>query len=185
LGTFVGFIGLVALIVGGIVLAKGELPVLSLYSRKEGGIVLFVGLVLLTMSGSMAEPDTQEAADNGPSPEATLSPFSPPAVQEFVTEVEEGSPSPPAPPAPPPPPPAPVPQPRPPAPAPRSPTPAPVAEPPPAPQPAPPPAPPAVQDGVTPGAFCSPGGARGVTVSGVPMVCTTTATDDRNRWRAA
>lgn len=42
-----------------------------------------------------------------------------------------------------------------------------------------------VQAGVTPGAFCSPGGARGTTVAGEAMVCTTTATDTRNRWRAA
>lgn len=44
---------------------------------------------------------------------------------------------------------------------------------------------PAVHQGVTPGAFCSPGGALGVTSTGVDMVCTTTATDDRNRWRRA
>ena len=35
------------------------------------------------------------------------------------------------------------------------------------------------------GAFCSPGGAIGVTVDGTPMVCKTTATDSRNRWRSA
>jgi hypothetical protein len=38
---------------------------------------------------------------------------------------------------------------------------------------------------VTAGAFCSPGGATGVTSTGKPMVCTTTAQDSRNRWRAA
>jgi len=38
---------------------------------------------------------------------------------------------------------------------------------------------------VTPGAFCAPAGARGVTSTGRAMVCTTTATDSRNRWRAA
>ena len=42
-----------------------------------------------------------------------------------------------------------------------------------------------VAQGVTPGAFCTPGGARGVTNTGRAMVCTTTATDSRNRWRAA
>lgn len=44
---------------------------------------------------------------------------------------------------------------------------------------------PAVVQGVTAGAFCSPAGARGRTDSGTAMVCTTTATDSRNRWRAA
>ena len=38
---------------------------------------------------------------------------------------------------------------------------------------------------VTPGAFCSPQGARGVTTTGLAMVCTTTATDSRARWRQA
>ncbi|MEV7328288.1 hypothetical protein [Micromonospora sp. NPDC093244] len=38
---------------------------------------------------------------------------------------------------------------------------------------------------VRPGAFCSRQGARGVTKTGKPMVCTTTATDSRKRWRAA
>lgn len=42
-----------------------------------------------------------------------------------------------------------------------------------------------VQQGVTPGAFCSPGGASGVTNTGVSMSCTTSATDSRNRWRSA
>lgn len=41
------------------------------------------------------------------------------------------------------------------------------------------------QQVVTPGAFCSPEGATGVTSAGTPMVCTTTATDSRARWRAA
>ncbi len=44
---------------------------------------------------------------------------------------------------------------------------------------------PAVQQNVHPGAFCTTGGARGITATGTPMVCTTTATDSRNRWRAA
>lgn len=38
---------------------------------------------------------------------------------------------------------------------------------------------------VHPGAFCSPVGARGVTVRGTPMRCTMKAGDDRARWRAA
>jgi hypothetical protein len=38
---------------------------------------------------------------------------------------------------------------------------------------------------VHPGAFCTPQGARGVTVKGTPMRCTTTATDSRARWRSA
>ena len=42
------------------------------------------------------------------------------------------------------------------------------------------PAPPVVRAG----SFCSPAGAYGVTSAGTPMVCTTTATDPRNRWRA-
>lgn len=43
----------------------------------------------------------------------------------------------------------------------------------------------AVEQGVTPGAFCSSGGASGITNTGVAMTCTTSATDSRNRWRAA
>lgn len=38
---------------------------------------------------------------------------------------------------------------------------------------------------VHPGAFCKTQGARGVTKTGKPMVCTTTATDSKKRWRAA
>ncbi|MCU1488233.1 MAG: hypothetical protein JWN67_4979 [Actinomycetia bacterium] len=45
---------------------------------------------------------------------------------------------------------------------------------------------PAVTDQVvTPGAFCAPAGATGHTSAGTPMVCKSTATDSRNRWRAA
>ena len=36
---------------------------------------------------------------------------------------------------------------------------------------------------VHPGAICSPVGARGVTVEGTPMVCKTTGTQNRARWR--
>jgi len=78
--------------------------------------------------------------------------------------------------APPPPPPAPV------APAPK---PAPVVAPPP-PPPAPEPAPPAPAPAtVHPGSFCSQAGATGVTTAGTAMVCITTATDSRLRWRSA
>lgn len=42
-----------------------------------------------------------------------------------------------------------------------------------------------VQQGVTPGAFCSPAGAVGATVTGVPMECRIEAGDTRARWRAA
>ncbi len=42
------------------------------------------------------------------------------------------------------------------------------------------------QQVVTPGAFCSPQGATGVTSAATPMVCTTTADDpDQPRWRRA
>lgn len=44
---------------------------------------------------------------------------------------------------------------------------------------------PAVQATVTPGAYCSKAGATGVTSTGKPMVCTTSSTDPRLRWRAA
>lgn len=43
----------------------------------------------------------------------------------------------------------------------------------------------AVQGAVTAGAFCSSGGATGVTSRGKPMICKTSATDIRLRWRAA
>lgn len=72
----------------------------------------------------------------------------------------------------PPPTPTPVPQPTP------NPTPTPISV-----QPAPPAAP-SIQRGVTAGAFCSPAGALGETSTGKPMVCTSTASDSRNRWRA-
>jgi hypothetical protein len=35
------------------------------------------------------------------------------------------------------------------------------------------------------GAFCSPAGAVGINTSGKAVVCRTTATDSRLRWRAA
>lgn len=41
------------------------------------------------------------------------------------------------------------------------------------------------QQVVTPGAFCSPQGATGITVTGLAQICTTTATDSQLRWRAA
>ncbi len=37
---------------------------------------------------------------------------------------------------------------------------------------------------VTAGAYCSQAGATGVTKTGKPMVCRTSSTDSRNRWRA-
>jgi hypothetical protein len=73
------------------------------------------------------------------------------------------------------------------APAPR-PAPAPAPKPAPAPGPAPAPAPapaPGPAGGVTGGAFCSTQGATGYTSTGKLMVCTTTATDPRARWRSA
>jgi hypothetical protein len=36
---------------------------------------------------------------------------------------------------------------------------------------------------VHPGSYCSPEGARGVTVDGTPMTCRTSAADSRDRWR--
>lgn len=42
-----------------------------------------------------------------------------------------------------------------------------------------------VTEPVHPGAFCSIDGATGYTVDGIKMVCTTTATDSRDRWRRA
>lgn len=73
------------------------------------------------------------------------------------------------------------------APAPAAPAPAAPAAPAPAPAaPAPAaPAAPAVQEGVHPGAFCKPAGAFGHTSTGLLMQCKTSATDTRNRWRAA
>ncbi|MFJ8690206.1 hypothetical protein [Micromonospora wenchangensis] len=44
---------------------------------------------------------------------------------------------------------------------------------------------PSVQKGVHPGAFCSPRGALGRTSKGTLMRCGPSATDERNRWRAA
>jgi len=46
---------------------------------------------------------------------------------------------------------------------------------------------PAPQPGetVTPGAFCSPDGATGVTVKGTSMICSTKPGETRDRWRKA
>jgi hypothetical protein len=52
------------------------------------------------------------------------------------------------------------------------------------PAPAAPPAAPAPAPAVHPGAYCSIAGATGVTSKGTAMVCTTTATDSRLRWRS-
>jgi hypothetical protein len=72
------------------------------------------------------------------------------------------------------------------------PKPKPIGEPKPKPKPTPKPEPepddepsqPSVRRGVHPGAFCSPAGARGVTSKGTAMVCKSTSSDSRNRWRA-
>lgn len=44
---------------------------------------------------------------------------------------------------------------------------------------------PAVPEAVNPGSFCDVPAATGVTDSGTQMVCTTTAEDERHRWRSA
>lgn len=54
--------------------------------------------------------------------------------------------------------------------------------PPPTPPPEAPP-PPAQLPVVTPGAFCSPVGARGITSAGTPMQCTLKPGETRARWR--
>jgi hypothetical protein len=36
---------------------------------------------------------------------------------------------------------------------------------------------------ITPGAFCAPAGATGVSKTGVSYTCKTSSTDTRNRWR--
>jgi len=77
----------------------------------------------------------------------------------------------------------PTPTPVPPTPTPEPPTPVPTT---PTPVPAAAPAAPSggIQQGVRPGAFCSPEGARGVTSKGTPMVCSTKPGDPRARWRS-
>jgi len=57
----------------------------------------------------------------------------------------------------------------------------------PSPKPSPKPTtkPPSGQQGVHPGAFCSPEGAIGYTSKGTKMRCTRKAGEDRARWRAA
>jgi hypothetical protein len=54
-----------------------------------------------------------------------------------------------------------------------------------APAPTPTPTPTPTHSYVTPGAFCSTAGATGLSKTGKPEVCKTTATDPRLRWRAA
>ncbi|MHC6593237.1 PASTA domain-containing protein [Arthrobacter sp. C152] len=60
----------------------------------------------------------------------------------------------------------------------QAPAPAPAAAVPAAPAPAP-----AAVDGVTPGAFCSPTGAMGISAKGTTYICKPSATDTRSRWR--
>jgi hypothetical protein len=52
-------------------------------------------------------------------------------------------------------------------------------------KPAPGPTTPSYRHGVHPGAFCAPRGAFGYTTTGLLMQCKPSATDTRNRWRAA
>jgi hypothetical protein len=42
---------------------------------------------------------------------------------------------------------------------------------------------PTIQTGITPGSFCSPAGARGISAVGTSYTCKTSAMDARNRWR--
>ncbi len=62
-------------------------------------------------------------------------------------------------------------------------TPATVATPVPTPTPTPVPTPVTSAKTITPGAFCSPAGATGVSASGGTYTCKTSPTDTRNRWR--
>jgi hypothetical protein len=71
----------------------------------------------------------------------------------------------------------------PPSPEPVQPAPAPVAPAPVAPAPAPAPVVPAPAGTITPGAFCSPTGAVGVSANGATYTCKPSATDTRSRWR--
>lgn len=113
---------------------------------------------------------TTPTASTVPTATATLAPTPTP---------EPPTPTP-VPPTPPPEPPTPTSEPPTPTPVPPTPTPVPAAA------PAAPPAAPSgeVQQGVRPGAFCSPEGARGVTSKGTPMVCSTKPGDIRARWRS-
>ncbi len=178
---FLRFVALVGLVVGGLVLFRRPMPSIGLRARKHGAALLGASLLLFGVSGSLA-PQSTEATDSAleTTPAATpiaLEPFT--SIQEEPVAPSPAAPSqvfvsPPT---------APVV--KPPAPAPKPPPPAFVAPPPANPPPANPPPPPAVAGSVHPGAFCSGGGATGVTNTGKPMVCKTSATDDRLRWRAA
>jgi hypothetical protein len=122
------------------------------------------GVVTATVPVSATEPASTTTTSTT-STTSTTTTTAPPTTVEVTTV--------------PPPPPPPVPRPV--APAPTTP---PAPAPRPAPAPAAPPAAPAGQQGVHPGAFCSPGGATGYTSAGTRMVCSTTASDSRNRWRS-
>lgn len=109
---------------------------------------------------------------NTPTPTPTIAPSPTPSPTPVPKPTPTPTPTP-----------KPTPTPRPkPTPTPVPPTPTPV---PPQPTPTPVPAQPLDEGTVHPGAFCTPDGAIGVSKDGDSMVCTTTSTDSRDRWRKA
>ncbi|GAJ80176.1 hypothetical protein NBRGN_024_00420 [Nocardia brasiliensis NBRC 14402] len=155
-------------------------------NRKTAGWVLAMSFLLLIMIGVVApkadsvEPGTQTNSEPSTTPATTITkpipkpaptpatsseptlipatpaPTTPVAIQPFAPSVPSTA--------------APVPAPELPAPAPA-----------PRPLPAPTADAPAPRAGVTPGAFCSPDGAPGISKTGKPMVCGP-AGDGRSRW---
>ena len=138
---FIGFLGLICLVVGLIVVFKGPIRSLNLHTRKQGWLAVLLSMLFFFISGSLQPAEVEETPAAFESD--AVSP-APPTVDEFTTQLDEAPASPVAPPPPAPaavlPPRAPAPASRPPAPAPRPPAPAPAfVAPPPAPV-APPPA---------------------------------------------
>lgn len=145
---------------------------------------IVAALVLIPLSGVAGAAVYSDNETPAITPTPGVSSDAPPTASAVPTATATLAPTPtPEPPTPTPVPPTPTPEQ--PTPTPEPPTPTPV---PPTPTPIPAAAPAApsgeVQQGVRPGAFCSPEGARGVTSKGTPMVCSKKPGDIRARWRS-
>lgn len=200
--------GLLSLAVTVIVLIRGRLSWASLHRRSTSAASAGLAVVALATGAAMGSTPPSPTVDSVPLPAQTsinaptttppTSPAAAPPEQTTTTPAAAATTvtAPAVTPSPPPSSPAAAqrstPAPAPPAAVVRVPAPtpaqAPVAQAPAAPKSAPPtPSPaassPAASGGVHPGAFCSAHGSLGTTSDGTPMICSTTATDTRYRWR--
>ncbi|WP_067813429.1 hypothetical protein [Nocardia inohanensis] len=191
LATMIVFVWIGMVIVGAIGLVRGRVRWARIGSRKAAGWVLGASMLVFILIGVVApKQDSAPAAQGQGAGLGTAAATSAPAFTTTVMTTTVAAPVPlvsvPAAvmsttdaPAPPPPAAAPV--------QPPISTSVAVAAPLPVEVPAVAPAPSesAPRTGVTPGAFCSSAGATGYTKTGKLMVCETSATDSRLRWRQA